>query len=94
MGYFISNINNGKLNEYIGSVTIFSCADNGAFDCKVSEELETLADENEGIIAIVDKNGIDNFINILKSGNVKGRDVKKFITAVETNYKNGFIIHY
>ena len=92
MGFFISKIDNSELNEYIGSNTIYSCADNGAFDGEVSIELEELSNEDESIIAIVDKNGIDRFLNILKSGKLVGRDVQTFISIVEENYKDGFIV--
>ena len=92
MGYFISKLNDTKLNEYIGSQTIYSCADKSAFDGDVSEELEEYADDDESIHAIVDEDGVENFLNILKSGVCSGRDVTKFIEAVEENYMDGFIM--
>lgn len=92
MGFFITKLKDTKLREYIGSQTMFSCADNGAFDSKVDKELENYANETDGIYAVIDKNGIDNFLTILKSGKCVGRDVEKFIKAVEENYMDGFMM--
>jgi len=92
MGFFIAKIDNTELNEYIGSNTIYSCADNGAFNCEVSEELEELVNSDESIMAIVDEDGVDHFLTILKSGAILGRDVQKLISIVEEKYKDGFIV--
>jgi hypothetical protein len=92
MGYYITKLKDNKLNEYIGSQTIYSCADNGAFDGGASKELEDYLEENENVVAIVDKSGVDNFLTILKQGNCIGRDVNKFIEAIEENYRDGFMI--
>ena len=97
MGYWFSEIyteidDKTSLGEYVGSQSISSCAGNGAFDSNVSSELEKLADEDEEIIAIVDGDGVEHFLNVLKSGCCNGRDIQKMIEIVENNYKDGFII--
>lgn len=97
MGYWFSEIyteidDKTSLGEYIGSRSISSCAGNGAFDSPVSSELEELADEDEEIIAIVDGDGVEHFLNVLKYGSCNGRDIEKMIDIVEKNYKDGFMI--
>lgn len=92
MGFYIYNLNDEGSNDYIGTQTMYSCADNGAFDCEVNNELADYAEQNEGIMAVVDKNGIDQFLNILKSGVCNGRDIQKFIDIVESKYMDGFIM--
>lgn len=92
MGFYIAKIKDDELREYIGSQTMYSCADNGAFDTEVEKSLENYANETDGIFAVVDKKGVGHFLNILKSGKCKGRDVKNFIKAVEENYMNGFMM--
>ena len=83
-----------ELNEYIGSNTMYSCADKGAFGGSgdVRKELIDYANTNESVIAIVDESGVEFFLSILKSGNCNGRDVEKFIKAVEENYMGGFMM--
>ena len=92
MGYYIAKIGERKLNEYIGANTIYSCAAHGAFDCEVSPDLEKMVNDDEAIYAIVDAKGVENFLSILKSGNVTGRDVQLITNIIEQNYKEGFII--
>ena len=53
---------------------MYSCADNGAFDGNVSKELEDYAEENENVMAVVDKSGVDNFLMVLTQGKCKGRE--------------------
>jgi len=74
MGYYITKLEDTKLNEYIGTQTMYSCADNGAFDGNVSKELEDYAEENENVMAVVDKSGVDNFLMVLTQGKCKGRE--------------------
>ena len=92
MGYYIAKIGERKLNEYIGANTIYSCATNGAFDCEVSPELEKMANDDDAIYAIVDAKGVEHFLNVIKSGNVIGRDVQLIKNTIEQNYKEGFTI--
>jgi hypothetical protein len=92
MGYYITKLKDTELNEYIGSQTMYSCADNGAFNGDASKELEDYADENENVMAVVDKSGVDNFLMVLKQGNCRGRDVQKFAKAIEENYRDGFMM--
>jgi hypothetical protein len=92
MGFYITKLKDTELKEYIGSQTMYSCADNGAFDTEVDKELEKYANETDGIFAVVDKSGVCNFLNTLKSGKCKGRDVEKFIKTVEENYMDGFMM--
>lgn len=96
MGYYFSKIyteidSKTPLGEYIGSQSVYSCAKNGAFDSTISSELEEIAQEDEEIFAIVDVDGVEHFLNVLKGGNCSGRDIQKMIDIVE-NYKDGFII--
>lgn len=93
MGFYITNLKDTELKEYIGSQTMYSCADNGAFDIEVDKELENYANETDGVFAVVDKIGVRHFLNILKIGKCKGRDIEKFINAVEENYMDGFMMH-
>jgi hypothetical protein len=92
MSFYITKLKDTELKECIGSQTMYSCVDNGAFDCDVNKDLEDYANENEGVMAVVDESGVDNFLKILKSGVCHGRDVEKFIKAVEENYKDGFMM--
>ena len=97
MGYYFTEIctetnDNPALGEYIGTQSIYSCAENGAFDSTVSAELEELARKDEQAIAVVDGDGVEHFLNVLKSGSCSGRDIQKMIEIVENNYKDGFII--
>lgn len=92
MGFFISKLKETKLNEYIGSKTMYSCADNGAFNSVVSEDLMSYADNNPKIMTIVDKNGVDHFLKVLRSGGCSGRDISKFADIIEEKYKDGFMM--
>ncbi len=92
MGFYITKIGGGEFSEYIGSQTMYSCADNGAFDSPVSPKFEKIANEDEAIFAIVDKDGVEHFLSVLKSGTCVGRDVEKFIETVENNFQKGFIM--
>jgi len=92
MGFYITKLKDTKLGEYIGTQTMCSCADNGAFNTEVNTDLEAYADENENVIAIVDKSGVSAFLDVLKSGRCNGRDVEKFINIVEEKYMDGFMI--
>lgn len=99
MGFEVTTI--GKKGErkdiqYIGSKTTKSLAKNGAFDCEVSPELETLAISDDNIIAVVDSKGIEHFLSIAKSGKCHGNWLDKVIQAVESDprIKNGFMIIY
>lgn len=92
MGFFITKLKEMELNEYIGSQTIYSCADNGAFDCEVSIELKNYANSHENVMAIVDELGVDEFMRVLKSGKCHGRDISKLIEIINNKYKNGFMI--
>ena len=90
----IVNDGNTELIEYIGSQTLYSCADNGAFDSDVSPEIEEYINKNENIMAAVDKEGVPHFISVLKSGAVTGRDVNKFINVVSEKLTDGFLVIY
>ncbi len=97
MGYYIKNIRMSEddaitVSEYIGGQTIYAVADSGAFDSPVSPELEELSDKQENIMAIVDANGIQHFLNTLKNNSIRGRDVQKLIEIVEEKLQNGFMI--
>jgi hypothetical protein len=98
MGYYIQNIRLSPeedeltVNEYIGSNTINSIAVTGAFDLPVSDELQDLASRQENIIAIVDANGVEHFLNSIKNNNPSGRDVQKLIELVEEKLQDGFMI--
>ncbi len=92
MGYYITNLKDKGLNEYIGSNTIYSCASNGAFDSEIDKELEQFYQDDDNIYAVVDESGIDHFLNTLKNGDVIGRDVGLLIEIVIKKYKNGFTI--
>lgn len=94
MGYNIKPINGGDMNQYLGSPTMMSLAHNGAFDCEVSQELQDLANTTEGIMAIVDANGVDHFLRVAKSGNCHGNWLQQVIKVVEENYMDGFIVVY
>lgn len=92
MGFYITKLRDTKLQEYIGSQTMYSCVDNGAFSAEVDEELADYANATEGVCAVLDKNGIENFLSVLKSGRCHGRDVSKFIKIVEEKYLDGFMM--
>lgn len=92
MGFFITKLKETELGEYIGSQTIYSCADHGAFDSKVDQDLEEYVNKTERVIALVDASGISHFLDILKNKPVSGRDVQKLIQEVENNYMDGFMI--
>lgn len=93
MGYHLSSVNTpSKLDVYIGRVTMRSIADNGGFDSGVSDYWEQYADENENVMAIVDETGVNHFLEVLKSGVCRGRDIQMLIDTVEGEYMEGFII--
>jgi hypothetical protein len=93
MGYYLCKLKDTKLQEYFGSQTMFSCADNGAFeDSTISSDLEDYANSDENIIAVVDANGVEHFINTLKSGKCCGRDVQMLITVISEKYSDGFMV--
>jgi len=94
MGFHIAKIKDAKLGAYIGSNTICRAADKGAFDSPVGEELEKYVHENENIVAVVNKEGIEKCLTVLKTETIPGRDVQLLITEIETNYNDGFMIVY
>ena len=94
MGFYLAKIKDTELHEYIGSQTIHSCANNGAFDSDVFNDLQEYADLNNNVMAIVDSNGVEHFINTLKNGKCVGRDIELLINVVTEKYSNGFMVIY
>ncbi len=92
MGYYICKLKDLQLNEYIGSQTIYSCADKGAFSSEVNEDLNKYADNHENVMAIVDEAGVPHFLETLRTKSVAGRDVQMLIETVEKKYQSGFMI--
>lgn len=93
MGFYLCNLKDTKLQDYFGSQTMFSCADNGAFEgSELSAELEKYANADEGIFAVVDANGVEHFLKTLKSGNCHDRDVQLLIHLISKKFSNGFMV--
>jgi hypothetical protein len=92
MGFYVSKLMDTKLEEYIGSNTMHSCADNGAFNSTVSSEVEKYVNEHQNVYAAVDSTGIEHFLETLRSGRCQGRDIQMLIDAVSTKYLDGFMI--
>lgn len=92
MGFFLCKLKDTKLGIYFGHNTMMSIADNGAFNTEVSKSLEKYVEKHENIYACVDKNGVEHFLNVLKSGNCVGRDISLLIDEVSQNYMDGFMV--
>lgn len=72
---------------------MYACADAGVFDAPVSADLQEKCRINESIMAIVDKEGVQHALSILQTIPIQGRDVEKFISSLQNEFKNGFIIY-
>lgn len=62
------------------------------FNSDVSKTTENYVNANENVIAAVEKNGVPRFLEILKSGQCKGRDIQMLIEVIEKNYTDGFMV--
>lgn len=92
MGFYLCKLKSTELGKYFGSKTMYSIAVAGAFNSDVSDELNVYCNNDEQVVAIVDKSGVPHFLHILKSGNCHGRDVQLLIDEVSTNYLDGFMV--
>ena len=93
MGYTLRTRDTQK-EQYLGSVTMLSLADNGAFDTEVGKESEDLCNGDESMMAIVDANGVDLFLAVAQSGRCRGKWLDKVIEFVKQNCADGFIVTY
>jgi hypothetical protein len=94
MGFHISKIDSDELGIYIGSATVHNIANAGAFDSPVSNENELLLNNNEKIMAIVERSGIKRCLQVLKANPIAGRDVQLLASEIESKYRDGFKITY
>ena len=93
MGYTMRTRDHSK-DQYLGSVTMMSLADNGAFNCDVCPESANICNNDESMMAILDADGIGPFLVVAESGRCHGKWLDKVIEFVKQNCVEGLIVTY
>ncbi len=94
MGFSAETMNDSGHTQYIGTKSMMSMANAGAFDSKCTDEHTAMMELNEDIIAVVEKESVLDMIKIAEKVSHQGRWIDEFIAWAKIHGEGGIIVRY